>query len=168
MRFRVLHSYYFSTRHYQAHFTMCGKETLFMQERFSMCGTETSIRQIRFAMCGKETLHRFFPRKFTADQYAVYKWLGWMFAKKVPMAKAIGQNGYVVGIPITDMIQQIWQFVKPILTRHSPGDMIAQEVLKCRTQTVNTLLHFRRRPWRSSGERPRKNISRSVIWFTQS
>ena len=37
-------------------FTMCGKETLFMQIRFAVCGKETSLMQIRFTMCGKETL----------------------------------------------------------------------------------------------------------------
>ena len=41
----------------QLRFTVCGKETLFMQIRFTMYGKETLFIQARFTMYGKETFY---------------------------------------------------------------------------------------------------------------
>lgn len=56
-------------------FTVCGKETLFIQTRFTMYDSGTLFIQIRFTMCGRETLftslrcepEAFFDKTFTDD-----------------------------------------------------------------------------------------------------
>jgi len=63
-------------------FTVCGRETLFIQARFTMYGSGTLFTQTRFTMCGRETLFTSLRRepeaffdKTTFDNAEVLLWL---------------------------------------------------------------------------------------------